>query len=279
MKFKLIEEVNKENILDVAQKWFKENNPSTGWSERGFILRDGYITANPEVSSPFANRVAHYEPDRDLQRYLYNNNYIDEIDIDSMLTDKLGFIRVNGDNEDYVCITNVRPTPEQYQALRDWLKEYFKRKDSLEVTEWESGQHAFYDYPEYDVEDIINKIKKYYTTGELTENLEESYREETSLRNFICELLNLLCGSNIDSNEYSLYYFNGDHTDNSIQNLILVSRRKNDTGFSHSMLHHRFRTIDVVDPEYLSALENGKAIDVFSSIATRKLCGIKLNEI
>ena len=100
-----------------------------------------------------------------------------------MLADKLGFIRVNGDNEDYVCITNVRPTPEQYQALRDWLKEYFKRKRSLEVTEWESGQQAFYKYPEYDVEDIINKIKKYYTTGELTENLEESHRGETSLRN------------------------------------------------------------------------------------------------
>ena len=37
-----------------------------------------------------------------------------------------------------------------------------------------------------------------------------------SLRNFICELLNSLCGSNIDSNEYFLHHFNGDHTDNSI---------------------------------------------------------------
>lgn len=183
MRFKLLEEVNKEDILDVAQKWFKENNPSTGWSERGFILRDGYITANPETFSQYANRVAHSQPDLELQRYLYNNSYIDEIDIDSMLTDKLGFIRVNGDNEDYICITKVRPTQEQYQALRDWLKEYFKRKDSLEVTEWESGQQASYKYPEYGVEDIINKIKKYYTTGELTENLEESHREETSLRN------------------------------------------------------------------------------------------------
>lgn len=174
MRFKLLEEVNKEDILDVAQKWFKENNPSTGWSERGFILRDGYITANPEANSRYANRIAHSQPDRELQKYLYDSHYIDKIDNDDMLTDKLGFIRVNGDNEDYICITKVRPTPEQYQALRDWLKEYFKRKDSLEVTEWKSGQQAFYDYPEYDVEDIINKIKKYYTTGELTEGLEES---------------------------------------------------------------------------------------------------------
>lgn len=139
MRFKLIEEVNKEDILDVAQKWFKENNPSTGWSERGFILRDGYITANPETFSQYSSRVSHYELNIELQRYLHNNHYIDEIDIDSMLADKLGFIRVNGDNEDYVCITDIRPTPEQYQALRDWLKEFFKRKRSLEVTEWESG--------------------------------------------------------------------------------------------------------------------------------------------
>ena len=174
MKFKLIEEVNKEDILDVAQKWFKENNPSTGWSERGFILRDGYITTNPETHSKYANKVAHFKPDLELQKYLYNNHYIDKIDTNVMLTDKLGFIRVNGDNEDFICITNVRPTPEQYQALRDWLKEYFKRENSLEVTEWKSGQTASYSYPEYDVEDIINKIKKYYITGELTEGLEES---------------------------------------------------------------------------------------------------------
>lgn len=60
---------------------------------------------------------------------------------------------------------------------------------------------------------------------------------------------------------------------------MLVSRRENDTEFSHSMRHHRFRTIDVVCPEYLSTLEKGKAIEVFSSIATRKLCEVKLNEI
>lgn len=88
----------------------------------------------------------------------------------------LGAIRMDNSQYDYMeLFRNAKPNYIQYEQLEKWLEFNFDRKanDDIQITISDiKGGHfeiAEYSYKDYLPEDIIKKIKRYYSSGTLYE--------------------------------------------------------------------------------------------------------------
>lgn len=157
--------IDKDKIFDFIENNFHQSRyPDIG---PGYILPDGYFLVLRDIGAHigvdevlFENELISEDP------YSYNYPYPNLI-----LVDEFNAIRYNdGENlgdeygNPYIQLPKKKPTYEQFDSLESWIDDLdFDKK--LFVNEVE------YDLGEVDSSYIINKIKKYYTTGVLQENL------------------------------------------------------------------------------------------------------------
>ena len=118
---------------------------------------------------------------------LVDNNVISQKDsdldkinlINTDLFTELGYIRCNSDIHEYTYVqlpkTNI--TSAQYKTLRDWLDDIASKSDLVEGeihigldVDIIDGPGKYYSYVP-DVDYIINRIKRYYASGNLYEKL------------------------------------------------------------------------------------------------------------
>lgn len=192
---------------------------SSEWCERGYILRNGEYLSNNSLLGNH-NNSRHGDADKVIMQELKTRLKVSEADIrkalkisttydangsgGSLIGDSLGWIRINGGAEQYVCLPEKKPTREQLYLLEDWISEFIINKSSpLKVTDADGRQVSYYfdgnsskNIEPFDADYIIQKIKKYYNTGNLEEKVlnEKLYTLEPGMfiTNSPREILNLL---------------------------------------------------------------------------------------
>lgn len=139
MKFKLVEDLDLEYI---------------DYYSRGWILPNGDIIST--------SNAPHYEKEH-------------------LVKDAQSTIKYNFGYERYIGLPKARPTEEQYNTLTQLLDYYFvagnnvgERNRSLEINCDMNSKGDFtsvvYKPSDYTSDDIIKKIKRYYTSGKLYES-------------------------------------------------------------------------------------------------------------
>lgn len=141
---------------------------------RGHILPDGtFLTNIKGYGIHLAHRVTEEEVCKALERELgwKIKDFEFDGDLGESLFDLLGCIRVNACEEEYIALPKQKPTYAQMDTLEDWMGWYFFSEKHLWLrVATTSGQQVTYTIKEYDVDEIIQKINRYYNSGNLYEN-------------------------------------------------------------------------------------------------------------
>lgn len=137
-----------------------------------YIMQDGKfldITSSMKIIDPSGKLIACHPA---IDEFLFENGYIDPMaEVNRVLCSSDNAIRVNdGSNflgELVIGLPNSRPNETQFAALENWLYSIFS-KGGIDVGD-ERSTNIFkhYDFNQYLPEDIIKKIKMYYSTGQL----------------------------------------------------------------------------------------------------------------
>lgn len=154
---------------------------------RGHILPNGDFLSNPQISAVKSAAHRHMEMElADLFKeklgysfigFDFSGQYGDSI------FDLIGCIRVNGEHENYIAIPKQKITSAQQRTLYDWIEWFFWKanKRQLKITTmdmYSSIQQHTYDRNEYDVDEIMQKIMRYYNTGTLYESKQKVGEEK-----------------------------------------------------------------------------------------------------
>lgn len=164
------EELKKEFLTLLAK------NGTSNYTDRGFILPDGSLVGNEKFGR---GGEPHYRIDDMITRKMAITNGVDEDEITgafgiknnsrSLVADVVGCIRVNGFNENYIALPPNKPSQQQLDTLEKWLDIFFDYHDRIYVTDFYGNQQQEYKYPEYEGIDIVNRIRRFYNTGNLYE--------------------------------------------------------------------------------------------------------------
>ena len=170
------EKFSKEAIIKQALDFLEKGKVNK--TDRGFILPNGDLVDNGyfgEVGMP------HWKVDTKLVNRLTLNNHLDWDDINNafkvnvdrgiLFADRIGCIRVNGYNEDYIALPEERPTSEQFYTLEEWVDNFFSDtiNGSIKVTTFDGKQQQTYDEETHTGRDVVNRIRRYYASGKLYE--------------------------------------------------------------------------------------------------------------
>lgn len=183
--------LNKKKVEDRYFEILKERSKCDSWCGRGFILPDGTLTDNGDFGYASENcAYPHWRVDQKVISQLAVEYKTNEEEIwklfgvdgrgRTLVADKIGCIRVNGSNEDYIALPQERPTNAQFYALADWIDGFFEMseyQDRISVTSYTGHQQVGYSPNEYDGEGVVSKIKQFYNSGTLREEKQDS--EET----------------------------------------------------------------------------------------------------
>lgn len=144
-------------------------------TNRSFILPNGdFLSTGDDYRT-------HVNIEWDIQNYLvkyFNIENFKHSKLDHPVTDMCGFIRVNNVNEDYVCLSSVKPTIEQYNSLLNWLDEFNEMKDYIKIISYNGNIFVKYNLEDVTPDYVLNRIKRFYTSGKLYE------AKETTINNF-----------------------------------------------------------------------------------------------
>lgn len=182
MKESLHESVNSSKIMDIVNKIIENdlrlrisNNPPK-FGKPFFILPDGTFLsgfyAHTNVEEILQDISLSFYDDIDFQTP-ENYNY-------STLLD-LGCVRGRIDKvENYIQLPDDRPTSSQIDAIADAI--FFAMtsggsyigKSGIFIEAPDTEQSRFYSFDDYEPEDIVAKIKRYYSSGILYETYQES---------------------------------------------------------------------------------------------------------
>ena len=155
-------------IINVLKDKFGVNSPV----QRCFILEDGSFISTPKIGNDYA-------PHSEIETWLRSNKLTSNNDKNFMVNN-LNAIACNGGFEFYSRINrNKRPTDAQFNSFRNWLDEFYMkdtRQDTrgfavvLTSNDKASTQRSYYP-TDTTSDEIIEKIKRYYTSGVLTEDV------------------------------------------------------------------------------------------------------------
>lgn len=172
------EKFSKEAIIKQALDFLEKGKVNK--TDRGFILPNGDLVDNGYFGE---NGMPHWKVDTKLVNRLTLDNHLDWDDINDafkvnvdrgiLFADRIGCIRVNGYNEDYIALPESRPTSEQFYALEEWIDNFFSDtiNGSIKVTTFDGKQQQTYDEETHTGRDVVNRIKRYYSSGTLYEAL------------------------------------------------------------------------------------------------------------
>ena len=122
---------------------------------------------------------------------------------------------------------------------------------------------------------------------------EDDPRGQFELREFICELLNIVCKSTLNSNDYELHHKDYEHNNYSPRNMVLlpkdsvVSSEPSARGWKkpNTSIHQRKETRDFnifndnSRTAYENAIDNYAAIDVYRSLRNGKITYLTKKEL
>ena len=137
-----------------------------------YIMRDGMfldLTASMKIIDPSGQSKATHPA---LDSFLIENGYLeDNQQISRILCSSDNAIRVNdGTNfsrELVIGLPASRPTEAQFASLENWLYHVFSKGGVDVGNENSTAIFKHYDFSKYLPEDVIKKIKMYYSTGKL----------------------------------------------------------------------------------------------------------------
>ena len=94
---------------------------------------------------------------------------------------KEGYIRLNDieAENNYIELSPVRPTQSQYETLESWLDNNSRQHHYVVICTEQFKDCVKYFYNEYITDDIIKKIKRYYSSGILNERRDKGLRSMT----------------------------------------------------------------------------------------------------
>lgn len=164
----------KDELLDIVDKYMADKI-NKGYN-RCYILPNGNFLTNKKISEKAS--VPHRFSDYELEEILKEDLYWVVIGFNlngalgNNIFDMLGCIRVNAEAENYIALPKDRITSAQQASLEDWLNWLFYTKDRglITVTDYKDGQQITYHRNEYDPKEIVQKINRFYNTGNLYEN-------------------------------------------------------------------------------------------------------------
>ncbi|MBO7730927.1 MAG: hypothetical protein J6S67_00190, partial [Methanobrevibacter sp.] len=169
--------VNKEEVKKKVLELLSKGK--VDWTERGFILPNGDLVDNGYFGE---DGMPHWKVDeRVINKIAFDNHWdyddiVDAFDVSAkrgdLLADKLGCIRVNGYNENYIALPENRPTNEQLYTLEEWIDHFFSDVYStISVSTFNGRQQQQYNDDDCTGKDVVNRIKRYYSSGTLYETL------------------------------------------------------------------------------------------------------------
>lgn len=169
MKF-LLEAVSMEQqIIDALEDHFMDY-----YGNAGYILPDGVLIGtwtDDENEFEFSN---HGNVEDYLKTINLSNKKGDFAD-GSPTMKEIGAIRINNEEleNNYIELPLIRPTNKALDTLRDWLDKNQRQYPYIIITTANFNSDAKYSYSEYTSDDIIKRIKRYYASGNLYEQLKE----------------------------------------------------------------------------------------------------------
>lgn len=133
------------------------------------------------------------------------------------------------------------------------------------------------------IEDINRGHEDVSSNELLDEKILLEYRGQTELRDFICELLNRLCGVTLNTNHYEIHHKDFYHDNNDPRNLVLLPTTNVTSSNPSSLnmkkpntsLHNRVGQLNVFNNssinKYTSNINLYSSIDVYRSIQRKSL--------
>lgn len=114
-----------------------------------------------------------------------------------------------------------------------------------------------------------NEIKESFRKN-LNEMILRESRGDTTLRQCLCSVLNLFCGTDINYLDTVIHHKNGIHDDNDIDNLVIFRKTPTNKN-ANTSIHARHRRGDFINfnssnPDYTDNLYDLKGIDVWKSL-------------
>lgn len=113
-----------------------------------------------------------------LSKHYYVSDYADTIF--EYLTNDLGWARINCGNQftngQFYCVLGNKFYPSQMLSLFDWLDWGYKNgKDDVLVYSADGNISRYYYFSDYTPDEIIKKIKRFYSSGILCEDIQDKY--------------------------------------------------------------------------------------------------------
>ena len=90
-----------------------------------------------------------------------------------MLKEKWGRARNDLEDNNYIELPESNLTLAQYDSLEGWLDKNSRKRDTVVVSDLGFNNYVEYNYSDYLPEDIIKKIKRYYSSSHLYESTVE----------------------------------------------------------------------------------------------------------
>lgn len=165
---------NTTDIFNAVEDKFN----ATTWPPEGptFLMPDGKfldIVSTFDSKKSGRNFPCHAEVEDYLAQVGMSTAYADGSG--SPTLQSLGVIRLNdlkGNN--FIELSELKPTHEQYDGLEKWLDENSTYSSSVEIASRGYKEYKCYDYDDYTVDEIVSAIKRYYSSGKLYEDFLDS---------------------------------------------------------------------------------------------------------
>ena len=157
----------------IRNHFIVDNHPVSGPS---FLLPNGdFIDLSSSYNSEasFEDFPAHAEVE-DFLQFSGLSDVLGDIVDGSPSIQGLGAIRLNDlEDNNYIELPESNLTLAQYDSLEGWLDENSRKRDTVVVSDLGFNNYKEYDYSDYLPEDIIKKIKRYYSSSHLYESTGE----------------------------------------------------------------------------------------------------------
>ncbi len=220
-----------EIILDIkdyfedklAESWYDDSAPMVedlGANQAAIwqAIKDHFVIDNYPVSGPsfllpdssFIDLSSSYNSEtsfEDFPTHAEVEDFLQSVDLSNISGDttdgspsiqNLGAVRLNDlEDNNYIELPENKLTSIQYDGLESWLDKNSRIRRAIVVSDLGFNNYVEYNYSDYLPEDIIKRIKRYYSSSHLYESIVE-FNSPTS-----SDLLNYI-KSNFNISDYYL---------------------------------------------------------------------------
>ena len=170
--------VDKDKIINTVESRYSTSD----WPFDGptFLLPDGKFLdlVGTFGEDSFEDFPCHAEVEAYLDSLGLSTSYVEASGCPTLQS--LGAIRLNNlDDNNFIELSSRKPTEAQYEGLERWLDENSQDHNSVYVAVSGFDRYVTYNYSDYIVDDIIKRIKRYYSSGQLYESSNEDDEQIT----------------------------------------------------------------------------------------------------